>query len=152
MGKTLGPVEAAHAIGKAFHDGAASRADPEMAHAVKFLKEVCVNLGVESSPENVAVVHSLLGEHDIDLPHGTEYPKWVGDKIVNDADEEAALAADDEKAETKQPEPEPEPEPEPAEAKQPASAEPAAVEGFINAGAGQLGQPAPNKLAAKRPE
>lgn len=89
--RVLGPREAADEIREAFLKDRSSRLDPESIHALGFLKDVCANLGIESSPENVTHVQVLLREHDVILPFGAEYPKWVKGQLVKNADEEAKL-------------------------------------------------------------
>jgi len=96
--RSLGPREAAMAIGPSMQADASSRMDPESAHGLSFVKEVCSHLGLEPTTENVEHVRLTLREHKIRLHAGNEYPKWVGEGgdrvIVNNADEEDKFNSD----------------------------------------------------------
>lgn len=98
--RTLGPREAAMAIAPSLQADASSRMDPESAHGLRFVKEVCSHLGLEPTTENVEHVRLTLREHKIKLHAGNEYPKWVGEGtdrvIVNSAEEEDKFNSDKE--------------------------------------------------------
>lgn len=91
--RNLGPREAADEIRSTIAKDQSSRIPPEAAHEVRFIKDVASHLGLEPTPENIQHIALVLREHEIDLPVGQEYPKWVespvrGQVLVNDAEEE----------------------------------------------------------------
>lgn len=94
--ENLGAKEAADRIRGVFFSDRSQRVDPEQAHQMRFVKEVCGHLGAAHDPETVAHVMTLLREHDIELHAGHEYPKFATrkwdrtSKIVHSEDEERA--------------------------------------------------------------
>lgn len=74
----LGVREAANRIRQQAELDRSLRTSPEDAHALKFAKEVAVELGFDANKaEDVFHVFQLLREHDI-APHtGQEWPKYV---------------------------------------------------------------------------
>ncbi len=90
--RNLGAKEAADAIRGVVEKDHMQRVDPTRAHQIRYVTQVCAELGLEASADNVNHVAAVLREHDIDLHAGHEYPKWVGKgdaaRIVNDAEEE----------------------------------------------------------------
>lgn len=79
----LGPVEAANVIRPRLMADMSSRANPEDQHAMNFAKAVASQCGLEATPENVQHIIILLREHNIEIPSGQEYPKWVTRKYDN---------------------------------------------------------------------
>lgn len=94
--ENLGAREAADRIRSVFFTDRSQRVDPEQAHQMKFVKQVCEELGADHDPETVAHVMTLLREHGVALHAGHEYPKFAmrkwdrTSKIVHSEDEERA--------------------------------------------------------------
>lgn len=91
--KTLGPREAADEIRQTILTDQSGRIPPEAAHQLAYTKQVASYLGLDPTPENVNHIALVLREHEIELPTGQEYPKWVtspvrGAVLVQNADEE----------------------------------------------------------------
>lgn len=89
----IGPKEAAAAIRKDFQN---EHVDPHFLHQVAFAGDVCAELGVEKSPENIAKSMRLLDKAHIEGHAYNDYPKWVqnyrGERaVVNDEEHENAF-------------------------------------------------------------
>jgi hypothetical protein len=73
---------------------------PENIHQVNFVTEVVKELGLPPSPEAFQHVADVLHHHDIEIPRGDEYPKYLGkdkhghDVIARNEDEEAQFTED----------------------------------------------------------
>lgn len=77
MSSRMGPVEAANVIRAVFKKDRMSHMSPEYVHELKFVEEVCDQLGADKNPQTVMHVRNLLREAGVDLPKGQEYPKYV---------------------------------------------------------------------------
>src|SRR4051812_19821647 len=94
MPKQLDPQAAADAIRD---DLSVHPLEPEQAHQVRFLEQVCSSLGLEHHPHHIHNIAVLLNKHDIALPGGKQYPKHVtrkwdsSDHIANSAEEADAI-------------------------------------------------------------
>ena len=91
----IGPKEAAAIIHDDFRN---EHADPRFIHHVRFAGQVCDELKVEKSPENIAKVMRLLGKANIEGHAYTDFPKWVSNErgesaVVKDEDHEKAFMA-----------------------------------------------------------
>ena len=91
----IGPKEAADTIRADFNN---EHADPRFLHHVKFAGDVCQELGVEKSPENIAKTMRLLDKAGIEGHAYNDYPKWVQNErgeraVVNDEEHEEAFMA-----------------------------------------------------------
>jgi hypothetical protein len=89
----IGPREAAATIRADFEN---EHADPRFLHHVRFAGQVCDELGVEKSPENIAKVMRLLGKAGIEGHAYNDFPKWVENErgergVVTDEDHEKAF-------------------------------------------------------------
>lgn len=71
----MGPVEAANAIRSSVQS---TTMDPSAHHQANYLAAVCGNLGLDPSPANLQHVYDVLRLHDIEIPTGDEYPKYIG--------------------------------------------------------------------------
>lgn len=89
----IGPHEAADMIRADFLN---EHADPRFLHHVRFAGQVCDELAVEKSAENIAKVMRLLGKAGIEGHAYTDFPKWVENErgeraVVTDDDHEKAF-------------------------------------------------------------
>lgn len=100
----LGPVEAANAIRDQITRDQSARVSPEAAHEMAFVKEVCQQLGMDATPENVQHVTLVLRERGISVPNGQEYPKYVTRK--SDNTQHVVHSREEEQAKVDEPTPE----------------------------------------------
>lgn len=90
----LGVVEAANEIRGSVR---LQHMNPHEQHQLRYAEGVLDQLGLEHSPEALTHVFGLLREHEIDIPGGDEYPKWVKrgydgkDMVADNADHEAEI-------------------------------------------------------------